>query len=225
MAATLLVLDCTEEPSSGIVFVNAIKRCAPDQLQIDVHRLAKQYSRRWLEGAKNQEYQGIVISGSAAGVHDQKDWVDSLMEDLQTITTIPTFGICFGHQLLAQVWGGQVTAKSFETKVKGIRRVSQYTSPWQQQANTVEALFSHRDQVVKAPANWEVIASSDYCEIQALQATTMPIWTVQWHPEADAAFMAENPSPPWGAVDPDGVANLDGNQILIDFLKMVAKAQ
>ena len=83
--------------------------------------------------------------------------------------------------------------------------------------------FSHRDQVQKAPENWEVVGHSPYCEIQAMKASSMPIWTVQWHPEADLAFLDENPAPPWEELENERerVTKLSGNKVFHDFLAFV----
>ena len=42
---------------------------------------------------------------------------------------------------------------------------------------------SHMDQVVQLPDQFEVLARSNVCEIEAMKHLTRPLYGVQWHPE------------------------------------------
>ena len=58
---------------------------------------------------KPGEVDGIVISGSEKGVYDDTPWMAPLraiLEEYREAGT-PVFGICFGHQIMADVWGGK----------------------------------------------------------------------------------------------------------------------
>ncbi len=53
---------------------------------------------------------GVIISGSKYSVNDNLDWIEDarmLIRDLDK-KDIPVLGICFGHQLIATAFGGQV---------------------------------------------------------------------------------------------------------------------
>src|SRR5690242_3896615 len=54
--------------------------------------------------------EAILITGSAAGVYDECDWIAPLEQFVRAAYTskIPMVGICFGHQLIAQALGGLV---------------------------------------------------------------------------------------------------------------------
>lgn len=54
---------------------------------------------------------GVISLGSLANVTDHAPWVTKLAEDLKNLIfarNIPFLGICFAHQLLAHIYGGEV---------------------------------------------------------------------------------------------------------------------
>ena len=222
----ILLIDCTESPISGTVFEKAIQRCSPPGTPIEVHRVPGDLQPTWPDLARAGRYRSIVISGSAACISDDLPWVARLCADLRDVvgTGIPTLGICFGHQLLAHAFGGTVGSRVIGYKVRGVRELSlmedsQALQLLQPQPNgPIHALVSHQDQVIDPPPGWHVVGRSDYCAVQALRAADLPVLTVQWHPEADPAFLDDNSVPPWDDVDREQVEHLDGNGVLHRFL-------
>ncbi len=222
----LLILDCTVSPASGRVFEDAVLRLAPPGLDSVVLRMADSAGPAALaERAARLVPAALLISGSEAGVHEGRPWVRILRDQLRVLTAtgLPTLGICFGHQILAAAWGGEVETPRPARKVRGIRalRITDPSARWLG-GDTIEALVSHTDQVVAAPPGWSVAACSDYCPIQALSAGDLPIVGVQWHPEADRAFIEDNPEPdaghPWNRLDQSSLAALGGVEVLRAFL-------
>lgn len=222
----VLLIDCTEDPSSGVVFQDAIHRCAPKGMPVEVHRVTGETAPEWPRNAKRGRYRSIVISGSAACISDNLAWVNRLSADLREVVDmgIPTLGICFGHQLLAHAFGGTVGSSVLGYKVRGIRQIALEMDPealklLQPNPNgPLRALVSHQDQVTAPPPGWRVVGRSDYCAIQAMRADALPVLSVQWHPEADPAFLDDNSSPPWDDVSREEVEHLDGNDVLRRFL-------
>ena len=53
------------------------------------------------------DYDGYLVTGSAAGVYDEFDWIAPLMAFLRTAHAAdkPLVGICFGHQVIAHALG------------------------------------------------------------------------------------------------------------------------
>ena len=124
---------------------------------------------------------GIIISGSEKGVYDDTPWMQPLRENLQLMRSagVPMFGICFGHQIMADVFGGKA-AKADEGFITGTRQFND-------RGVNVNAYLAHQDQVIDVPPNAEVIASAAHCPVAAL-SYDFPALSVQFHPEYSLEF-------------------------------------
>lgn len=124
---------------------------------------------------------GIIISGSEKGVYDKTPWMQPLRENLQLMRSagVPMFGICFGHQIMADVFGGKA-AKADQGFVTGTRHFND-------RGANVNAYLAHQDQVIDVPPNAEVIASAAHCPVAAL-SYDFPALSVQFHPEYNREF-------------------------------------
>jgi GMP synthase (glutamine-hydrolysing) len=126
---------------------------------------------------------GWLITGSKHGAYEAHDWIpplETLIRDINAQKK-PMVGICFGHQIIAQALGGKVV------KYDGGWAVGRVTYEHPDGPLTLNAW--HQDQVVERPEGARVVAGNDFCENGVL-AYGDHIWTVQPHPEFDAAFVA-----------------------------------
>lgn len=60
----------------------------------------------------SQNFTGIIISGSPYNIDDDEKWIEQEKNILKNIIQkkhSPIIGVCFGHQLLADVYGGKVS--------------------------------------------------------------------------------------------------------------------
>ncbi|MEP6717612.1 MAG: glutamine-hydrolyzing carbamoyl-phosphate synthase small subunit [bacterium] len=122
---------------------------------------------------------GIFLSngpGDPASMDREVEQIRYLIE-----TTVPTFGICFGHQLLGRAFGG----KTFKL-VFGHRGGNQ---PVQDTGDGKVEITSHNHgfavEADSLPAEVEVthINLNDRC-VEGMRHKTLPIISVQYHPEA-----------------------------------------
>ena len=131
------------------------------------------------------ECDGWLCSPSRMSTYDPVDWLadaEQLLREIIAVET-PYVGICFGHQLLAQALGGLVEKSPAGWGV-GVRdfNVVQHRS-WMDPARDEIALIgSHQDQVVRLPADAELLFSADYCPNGGF-AIGERAWTIQVHPE------------------------------------------
>lgn len=126
-------------------------------------------------------FDGYVISGSDKGVYDEADWMAPLRAFLLAAREAgkPLFGVCFGHQIMADVFGGR--AEKVGPPEVGPRR-------FDIAGTSAPAHVWHQDQVTQTPPGARVIASAPYCPVAAL-AYDFAAMSVQWHPEYSAAYM------------------------------------
>ena len=116
----------------------------------------------------------IVITGSRRNVSSWEDWMDEVAK-LIRVCEVPLYGICFGHQIICKVLGGEVIRA--EEGSSFIAEVT-YTD-----GTKTKQLFTHQDHVIDS-GEMEVVGSAEHCEIAVCKHPTRPIKTVQFHPEA-----------------------------------------
>lgn len=133
--------------------------------------------------------QAYLVTGSSSGVYDADPWIAELMGFLRAAKgRAALVGVCFGHQVMAQAFGGQVvkSPKGWglgEQTYQVLRR-----EPWMDQSSQVRLPGSHQDQVVEAPPGAEVFAASDFTPIGALAYRDQPAISIQLHPEFEPDY-------------------------------------
>ncbi|HTX51714.1 MAG TPA: type 1 glutamine amidotransferase [Caulobacteraceae bacterium] len=124
-----------------------------------------------------------IVTGAAAGVYDPDPWIGDLLGFLRKARgKAKLVGVCFGHQALAQAFGGQVIKSpkgwgvGLHTYEVGRRQ------GWMDAAPAFSLSASHQDQVVNAPPGATVVAGSDFCPYGMLAYGDEAI-SLQLHPE------------------------------------------
>ncbi|MCB9578093.1 MAG: glutamine amidotransferase [Polyangiaceae bacterium] len=131
----------------------------------------------------------LLITGSAASVTERAPWMLRGEAWLAGVVAagLPVFGLCFGHQMLAQALGGRVTAnpRGREIGTVTIRRVAddELLSD-----STFDANMTHVDSVVELPPGARRIGESDLDPNAAIRFGPR-VWGVQFHPEFDATTL------------------------------------
>ncbi|MBL8773152.1 MAG: type 1 glutamine amidotransferase [Phenylobacterium sp.] len=132
-----------------------------------------------------------IVTGSAAGVYEDDPWIGQLFDFLRAAKgRAKLVGVCFGHQAMAQAFGGQVvkSPKGWGIGEHAYDIVSR--EPWMDGAAAIRLPASHQDQVVEVPPGAEVVAASAFTPIAALAWRDQPAISMQPHPEFDPAYAA-----------------------------------
>jgi GMP synthase-like glutamine amidotransferase len=165
---------------------------------------------------------GLVILGSGASVNEAHAWQDDLRRWLRPKleARVPTLGLCYGHQLVAQILGGQVGfVHPDRHKELGVREVSLGATRLWGAPRSGPLAVTHREMVVEVPDQMDVIAASERCPVEALAHRSLPIVSLQTHPEATMAFLRNN-SVPWPL---DAEALQFGHGLVDEFLASAAR--
>lgn len=131
-------------------------------------------------------YDAFIVTGSPHGVYDDLPWIHRLKTQLRTIADQghPMFGICFGHQIMAEAFGGSVE-KSDKGWGIGIQNYHFTT----EQLPDGAVLVYHQDQVVTPPPGAQIIGGSEHCPYGAIQYP-FAARSIQFHPEFSNEFVS-----------------------------------
>lgn len=134
-------------------------------------------------------YDAYLVTGSSAGVYDDLPWIEPAKAFLrQAKGRAKLVGVCFGHQLMAETFGGKVIQSPKGWGIGLHRYEVVKREPWMDAADPVFAPASHQDQVVERPPQTQVLLASDFTPYAALAWTDQPAISFQFHPEFDPAY-------------------------------------
>lgn len=123
----------------------------------------------------------LILSGGPSSVYeDGAPQLDPGLFDLG----VPTLGICYGFQVMAQALGGEVANTGLreygatDAVLSGEDGVLLSGQPTEQ-----NVWMSHGDQVSRAPDGFAVLASTKATPVAAFADEARRFYGVQWHPE------------------------------------------
>jgi len=123
---------------------------------------------------------GLILSGGPASVYekDAPKCNSTLLE-----FNLPILGLCYGHQLIAQMAGGKV--EPAERREYGLTNViiDNPVGVLKGLGKKERVWMSHGDTVFSLPKDYEVLAHSENTPVAAFRNKEKPIYGLQWHPE------------------------------------------
>lgn len=131
---------------------------------------------------------GIVLTGSHAMVSDREPWSEALVPWLRQAVaqSVPTLGICYGHQLLAHALGGEVAhhPQGVEIGTVQVQRHAQAQDDplLRHLPPTFNAQAVHWQTVRRLPPGAIALASNAHEPHHAFRVGANA-WGVQFHPE------------------------------------------
>jgi len=176
-------------------------------------------SREGMESLYKREEEvsigGFLVLGSVASIYDGCPWQSAFHPWLESRVKkgIPTFGICYGHQLIASFFGAKVGSVAGGQKFTGLRKVK----PIKETAlgikeQSLSILACHNEEVKELPQGMAVFAKSPEVEFEGFYHKDLPIFTLQTHPEARSDFYKKR------GVLPCEENFADGRKVIRSFL-------
>jgi len=142
-----------------------------------------------LPGARDAD--AFVITGSSSSVTERAPWMlraEALIRGIEK-ARVPLLGICFGHQMIAQALGGDVTKNPRGREIGTVRLERVADDPvFAGLPRSFDVNATHVDAVAKLPPNAEVLATTSLDPVAAFRVGDR-VRAVQFHPEFDADVM------------------------------------
>ncbi|KAF9465868.1 class I glutamine amidotransferase-like protein [Collybia nuda] len=152
------------------------------------------------------QYDGIVLTGSAASAYENVEWINKLVAFIARIANdlpqIKIIGICFGHQIVGRALGGECVPNN------GIWEVGPTTVDLTDLGKeffgveTLNVQQMHRDHVPTVPTTFHLLGSTSACFNQGMvrfsPGTTpgkkdlkdVQVFAIQGHPEFDKGIVS-----------------------------------
>lgn len=150
---------------------------------------------------------GVILSGSPFSVKDP----NALRLDLSSLVgRVPLLGVCYGAQLIADHFGGQVERSEKREYGKAHLTQLQVADPLLQGLQEHSQVWmSHGDTITALPPQFELLAGTESIEVAAFRAKTgafaAPVYCLQFHPEV--------------------THSLEGAQLFRNFVQVIAGCQ
>jgi GMP synthase-like glutamine amidotransferase len=202
--------------------------------------LVRPYGQVTRQGLRASRAQALLISGNTAewAEYDETDLVK--MHRIIRSAEWPILGICGGCQLIAMAHGaslGSIRRLEEGEEDPDEEYVPGYFKEWgfvPLQILKSDPLFdglgasprflaAHYWEVKEVPTGFDLLASSDFCRIQAIRQVGKPVYGTQFHPEAyteDEQTDRRGWLINW--VYPEGYAKeeADGRRLLVNFFRI-----
>lgn len=133
-----------------------------------------------IDEIKAKSPKGVILSGGPASVYAKDAY---FCDDGVFGLGIPLLGICYGMQLIAHKFGGDVVAANEKEYGKGTLKFEKNCDLFKDTKDSQIVWMSHSDKVEKLPDGFEILATSENSEFCAFGNESKKIYALQFHPE------------------------------------------
>lgn len=131
--------------------------------------------------ALDEDIKGVILSGSPSSVRD----ADAPKPDLSAIKgKLPLLGVCYGAQLLAYEFGGDVEGAPSREYGRAMLKVTDTLDPLMLNVpSPTQVWMSHGDTITRLPESYHIIGSTENVKAAAYHIEDEKTWGIQFHPE------------------------------------------
>lgn len=137
------------------------------------------------------DYDAFLVTGSPCSVHDSHGWITRLADLVREAAAAGqrVAGSCFGHQLIAKAFGGQVGPNENGWLVGNFAVHITRNHAWMQPAARLTGMFHfNRERVTRLPPGAEAFAhTDDYADFGFILGDN--VMSFQGHPEQSRRSM------------------------------------
>ncbi len=123
---------------------------------------------------------GLVLSGGPASVYNSN--APKPHPNILSIG-LPILGLCYGHQLIAQMVGGKIEGAAKREYGRVYVTIDKPLGVLKGLNEKERVWMSHGDTVLSVPVEYEVLAHTENCPVAAFRHKKKDIYGLQWHPE------------------------------------------
>ncbi len=145
-----------------------------------VYAEIKPYDAITVADIKAAGYKGIIFTGGPNSVFDESSpHFDPAVLSLN----IPVLGICYGHQLMAYMAGGEIASAMNNSEYGRSEVYTKKSLIFEDVPEKSIFWMSHTDYVKCVPDGFEITAYTDNCPCAAMADEERKLYGVQFHPE------------------------------------------
>ena len=148
--------------------------------QQHVYAEVKSYNSITTEQIQTEGYKGIVFTGGPNSVYDP---ASPHFDPGILRLGIPILGICYGHQLLAWMAGGEIQAAENASEYGRVALSAAGGILFDEVPAESVCWMSHTDFVSAVPVGFRITASTENCPCAAMADDKRRLYGVQFHPE------------------------------------------
>ncbi|MFQ5710616.1 MAG: glutamine-hydrolyzing GMP synthase [Candidatus Geothermarchaeales archaeon] len=123
---------------------------------------------------------GVILSGGPHSVYGED--APKFNPDILDLE-LPFLGLCYGHQLIAHLFGGRVAPGGRREYGVAQVHIDRPVGVLKDLGSMERVWMSHGDAVQKVPQGFEVLAHTENDPAAAIKHGRKPIYGLQWHPE------------------------------------------
>ena len=132
-----------------------------------------------IDELKKKEAKGIIFSGGPSSVYNS----DAPFPENEIFEfELPILGICYGHQLIVNKFGGKVKRANKEYG-SSLLMMDDNSELLDGLGESIRAWMSHGDEAEKIPDEFDIIGHTDNAHAAAIANKDRTVFGIQFHPE------------------------------------------